>query len=60
MADLRSEKDIEQLRRIALAQQVQIEQLLKMLQTKYTGEELQQKLALLEELTKKQRQAASE
>jgi transposase len=56
--DLRGEKDIEQLRRIALAQQVQIEQLLKVLRSqaaelsalKGNREELQQKLALVEEL----------
>jgi transposase len=59
--DLRSEKDPEQLRRIALAQQVQIEQLLRLVATQATelgafkgnDEELQQKLALLEEMTRK-------
>jgi len=63
--DLRRERDIEQLRRIALAQQVQIEQLLRVLQAKceelqaLKGDptELQQTLALVETLTK-QRQAA--
>ena len=63
--DLRRERDIEQLRRIALAQQVQIEQLLRVLQAKceelqkYKGDpaELQQTLALVETLTK-QRNAA--
>lgn len=64
--DLRREHDIEQLRRIALAQQVQIEQLLRVLQAKceelqaLKGDpaELQQTLALVETLTK-QRQAAA-
>ena len=59
--DLRREKDIEQLRRVALAQQVQIEQLLRVLRQKCDelatlkgGEqELQQTLALIEELTKR-------
>ena len=59
--DLRSEKDPEQLRRIALAQQVQIEQLLRLVATQATelgafkgnDEELQQKLALLEEMTRR-------
>jgi transposase len=64
--DLRREHDIEQLRRIALAQQIQIEQLLRVLQAKceelqaLKGDpaELQQTLALVETLTK-QRQAAA-
>jgi len=64
--DLRRETDIEQLRRVALAQQVQIEQLLRVLKAKcdelesFKGnpEELQQTLALIETLTK-QRQAAA-
>ena len=60
VVDLRSESDIEQLRRVALAQQFQIEQLLKMLRTKYEGEDLQQKLALLEELTKQQKKTAAQ
>lgn len=59
--DLRTEKDIEQLRRIALAQQVQIEQLLRVLRAqaselgalKGNEQEVQQKLALVSELTKK-------
>jgi transposase len=59
--DLRRENDVEQLRRIALAQQVQIEQLLRMLSAKCeelqalkgSPEELQQTLALLNELTAK-------
>jgi transposase len=60
--DLRRETDIEQLRRVALAQQVQIEQLLRVLKVKcdelesFKGnpEELQQTLALIERLTKQQ------
>jgi hypothetical protein len=60
--DLRRESDIEQLRRIALAQQVQIEQLLQakceeLQALKGDPAELQQTLALVETLTK-QRQAA--
>jgi transposase len=65
--DLRREKDIEQLRRVALAQQVQIEQLLRVLKAKcdelqsFKGnpEELQQTLALIETLTKQQQAAAA-
>ena len=57
--DLRRESDIEQLRRIAVAQQTQIEQLLRLLASqaaelgalKGNDAELQQKLALIEELT---------
>jgi transposase len=60
VVDLRRESDIEQLRRVAIAQQFQIEQLLKMLRTKYDGEDLQQKLALLEDLAKKQRATAAQ
>lgn len=64
--DLRGERDVEQLRRIALAQQVQIEQLLRVLSSKckeleaLKGDprELQQTLALLETLTKKAQEAA--
>jgi transposase len=64
--DLRGEKDIEQLRRVALAQQVQIEQLIKALALKCkelekfkgSGEELQQTLALIETLTEKAKTAA--
>ncbi len=52
--DLRSEQDIEQLRRVALAQQIQIEQLLKILREKHVGEDLQQKLVLLEDMTRQQ------
>jgi transposase len=58
--DLRRERDIEQLRRVALAQQVQIEQLLRVLSAqaaelgalKGNEQELQQKLALVEQLSK--------
>jgi transposase len=65
--DLRRERDIEQLRRVALAQQVQIEQLLRVLKAKckeleaLKGDpaELQQTLALVETLTKQQQDAKS-
>jgi transposase len=65
--DLRREHDIEQLRRLALAQQVQIEQLLGVLQAKceelqaLKGDpaELQQTLALVETLTKQKQAAAA-
>ena len=65
--DLRRERDIEQLRRIALAQQVQIEQLLRVLQAKCeeleslkgNPEELQQTLALVETLTKKHQEMSA-
>jgi hypothetical protein len=55
--DLRREHDIEQLRRVALAQQVQIEQLLRVLRAKLAAikgneKELQQTLALIEELSR--------
>ncbi len=58
--DLKRESDIEQLRRIAVAQQTQIEQLLRLLASqaaelgalKGNEAELQQKLALIEELTR--------
>jgi transposase len=58
--DLRRERDIEQLRRVALVQQVQIEQLLRVLRAKCTElsalkgneQELQQTLALIEQLTR--------
>lgn len=64
--DLRRETDIEYLRRVALAQQVQIEQLLRVLQSKCrelealkgNPAELQQTLALIETLTKQQEEAA--
>lgn len=63
--DLRRENDIEQLRRIALAQQVQIEQLLRVLRVKCdelatlkgSEQELQQTLALVEELSRRAQQA---
>jgi len=63
--DLRRESDVDQLRRIALAQEVQIKQLLRVLESqcrelealKGSKKELQQTLALLETLTK-QAQAA--
>jgi transposase len=63
--DLRRERDIEQLRRIALAQQIQIEQLLRVLKIKtreleaLKGDpaELQQTLALVETLTKQKQEA---
>jgi transposase len=66
--DLRREKDIEQLRRVALAQQVQIEQLLKVLQSqsnelaklKGNENELQEKLALIETLTKQSAEVAEQ
>ena len=59
--NLRRESDIEQLRRIALAQQTQIEQLLQVLSSKCkelnalkgTDQELQQALALVEEMARK-------
>lgn len=65
--DLRREQDIEQLRRIAIAQQVQIEQLLRVLHAKceelqaLRGDpaELQQTLDLVATLTKQHQQAAA-
>jgi hypothetical protein len=62
--DLRRENDVEQLRRIPLAQQVQIEQLLRVLASKCreldslkgNPQELQQTLAVLETLTQEARQ----
>lgn len=64
--DLRRETDIEHLRRVALAQQVQIEQLLRVLKSKCeeleslkgNPEELQQTLALIETLTRQKTAAA--
>ncbi len=64
--DLRRETDIEHLRRVALAQQVQIEQLLRVLKSKCeelealkgNPEELQQTLALIETLTNQKTAAA--
>lgn len=65
--DLRRETDIEHLRRVALAQQAQIEQLLRVLRSKCkelealkgNPEELQQTLALIETLTKEKTAAAA-
>jgi transposase len=65
--DLRREQDIEHLRRIAIAQQIQIEQLLRVLQAKceelqaLKGDpaELQQTLNLVETLTKQHQQAVA-
>jgi transposase len=59
--DLKRESDVEQLRRIAAAQQTQIEQLLRVVASqaaelgalKGNDRELQEKLALIEELTRK-------
>lgn len=66
--DLRRERDIEQLRRVALAQQVQIEQLLRVLQAqaaelgalKGNESELQEKLALVEQLTREAQKVKSQ
>jgi transposase len=66
--DLRRERDIEQLRRVALAQQVQIEQLLRVLQAqaaelgalKGNEKELQEKLALVEQLTREAQKVQSQ
>jgi transposase len=66
-ADLEREQDIEELRRIALAQHAQIQQLIRQLQRKcdtlsfYTGnkDELQQTLALIEKLTEQATRAAA-
>jgi transposase len=65
--DLRRESDIEQLRRVALAQQVQIEQLLRVLRAKCdelatlkgSEKELQQTLQLIEDLTARRARASS-
>jgi transposase len=65
-ADIEREQDVEELRRIALAQHAQIEQLIRKLKQKcdtlafYTGnkDELQQTLALIEGLTKQADQLA--
>jgi transposase len=64
LVDLRHERDVEQLRRVALAQQTQIEQLLHLIASqaaelgalKGNEAELQQKLALVEELSRKLRE----
>jgi len=66
--DLRRETDIEQLRRVALAQQVQIEQLLRVLSAqaaelgalKGNDKELQEKLALVEQLTRQSQGIAAQ
>lgn len=66
--DLRRETDIEQLRRVALAQQAQIEQLLRVLSAQATElgalkgneQELQEKLALLEQLTRQSQKVAEQ
>jgi len=66
--DLRHESDIEQLRRVAIAQQIQIEQLLGMLRAKCnelavlkgSEGELQQTLALVEDLSKKAQAVAAQ
>ena len=66
--DLRRETDIEQLRRIALTQKVQIEQLLRVLQSKCAeletlkggSDELQRTLELLNALTRQATQADGE
>jgi transposase len=66
--DLRREKDIEQLRRVAIAQQVQIEQLLRVLRAKCDelaalkgGEsELQQTLSLVADLSRQAQTVASQ
>jgi transposase len=68
LVDLRRETDIEQLRRVALAQQVQIEQLLRVLRSQCAeldalkgGEtELQQKLSLIEDLSRQAQAAAAQ
>ena len=65
-ADIEREQDLEELRRIALAQHAQMQQLIRKLKQKcdtlsfYTGnkEELQQTLALIEGLTKQADQLA--
>lgn len=64
--DIRRERDIEQLRRVAIVQQVQIEQLLRVLKSKCdelealkgNPAELQQTLALIETLTKQRQESA--
>ena len=66
--DLRRETDIEQLRRVAIAQQVQIEQLLRVVRAqcdelaalKGSESELQQKLALVEELSRQAQTVAAQ
>jgi hypothetical protein len=66
--DLRRETDIEQLRRVALVQQMQIEQLLRVLSAqsaelgalKGNDKELQEKLALIEQLTQRSKEVAAQ
>ena len=66
--DLRREKDIEQLRRVAIAQQVQIEQLLRVLRAKCdelaalkgNEAELQQTLSLVEDLSRQAQTVAAQ
>jgi transposase len=66
--DLRRETDIEQLRRVAVAQQIQIEQLLRVVRAqcdelatlKGSDSELQQKLSLVEELTRQAQKVAEQ
>jgi transposase len=66
--DLRSESDIEQLRRVAIAQQIQIEQLLRVLRAqakelsalKGNEAQLQQTLSLVEDLSKKAQAVAAQ
>jgi transposase len=66
--DLRRESDIEQLRRVAIAQQIQIEQLLGMLRAKCnelavlkgSEGELQQTLSLVEDLSKQAQAVAAQ
>jgi hypothetical protein len=66
--DLRRESDIEQLRRVAIAQQIQIEQLLGMLRAtcnelavlKGSEGELQQTLSLVEDLSKQAQAVAAQ
>jgi transposase len=68
VVDLRRETDIEQLRRVALAQQVQIEQLLRVMSAqaaelgalKGNDKELQEKLALVEQLTRQSQEVAAQ
>jgi hypothetical protein len=66
--DLRRETDIEQLRRVAIAQQIQIEQLLRVLGAKCdelaalkgSEAELQQTLSLVEDLTRQAQTVAAQ
>ena len=66
--DLRRETDIEQLRRVAIAQQIQIDQLLRVLRAKCdelavlkgSETELQQTLSLVENLTRQAQTVASQ